>query len=147
MTCGINLSGLSIAKVSNLGKPRLQDIQKVLDGKIAKDSLFVTDSFRAYLKLANDMSLNHIRIPRNKYKLGAFNIQTINSYHSRFKNMIIHNFKGVATKYLNNYLVYHNFVNFAKESKEDKEQILFNHILNTDCITQSINVVNDLLCR
>ena len=61
--------------------------------------------------------------------------------------MIIHNFKGVATKYLNNYLVYHNFVNFAKESKKDKEQILFNHILNTDCISQSINVVNDLLCR
>ena len=41
-----------------------------------------------------------------------------------------------SKKYINNYLVYHNFVNYAKESRMDKEQILFNHILNTDCISK-----------
>lgn len=115
VTSGVNLNGLSIAKISNLGKPKLADLQKALDKKIVSDSVLVTDSFRAYSKLSNDMSLNHIRIPRNKHKLGNFNIQTINSYHSRLKAMIIYNFKGVSTKHLNNYLVYHNFVNFAKE--------------------------------
>lgn len=34
-------------------------------------------------------------------------------------------FKGAATKYLNNYLMYHNIVNFAKERKIKKEAILF----------------------
>ena len=50
--------------------------------------------------------------------------------------MLVYNFKGVNTKYLNNYLVYHNFVNFAKESRKDKEQILLNHILNTNFISK-----------
>ena len=92
VSCGVNLGGLSVSKVSNLGKPSLQDLEKVLTGKIEADSVLVTDSLRAYLKLARDMELNHIRIPRNKYKLGAFNIQTINSYHSRLKNMLSHSF-------------------------------------------------------
>lgn len=128
--------------ISNLGKPRLKDIEKVLDGKITRDSVLVTDSFRAYLKLAKDMQLSHIRIPRNHYKVGTFNIQTINSYHSRLKSMITYNFKGVSTKYLNNYLVYHNFVNFAKDSRDNKESILFNFIQNTKCLSKSIDIAN-----
>ena len=50
--------------------------------------------------------------------------------------MIKYNFKGVATKYLNNYLVYHNFVNFAKDSIEDKKTILLNFIQKTECISK-----------
>ena len=56
--------------------------------------------------------------------------------------MITYNFKGVATKYLNNYLVYYNFVNFAKETIQNKEQILLNHIINTNCISKSIDIAN-----
>ena len=129
--CGVNLDGLSIAKISNLGKPSLKDLQKVLNGKIAKNSVFITDSLRPYQKLSLDMSLSHIRILRGKRVVGTFNIQTINSYHSHLKNMLVHRFKGVATKYLNNYLVYHNFVNFAKDSLENKEAVLLDFIRNT----------------
>ena len=142
VSCGVNLNGLSVSKISNLGKPKLQDIERVLDGKITKDSILVTDSFRAYLKLANDMGLSYIRLPRKSHKVGTFNIQTINSYHSRLKAMLIYNFKGVSTKYLNNYLVYHNFVNFAKDSKNEKEQILLNHIISTECLSRSIDIAN-----
>lgn len=144
VTSGVNLNGLSIAKISNLGKPKLADLQKALDKKIVSDSVLVTDSFRAYSKLSNDMSLNHIRIPRNKHKLGNFNIQTINSYHSRLKAMIIYNFKGVSTKHLNNYLVYHNFVNFAKDSKDDKEIILLDFIQKTECVSLVKSISNRL---
>ncbi len=77
------------------------------------------------------MSLSYIRILRGKHAVGTFNIQTINSYHSHLKNMLVHRFKGVATKYLNNYLVYHNFVNFAKDSLENKEAVLLDFIRNT----------------
>mgnify|MGYP000900049857 CR=1 FL=1 len=56
--------------------------------------------------------------------------------------MLIYDFKGVSTKYLNNYLVYHNFVNFAKDSNDSKEQILLNHIINTNCISESIQISN-----
>lgn len=96
--CSVNLNGLSVARISNLGKPSLKDLQKVLNGKVAKDSIFVTDSLRPYQKLSLDMNLSHIRIPRGKHAVGTFNIQTINSYHSRLKNMIIHRFKGGSNK-------------------------------------------------
>ena len=141
--CIVNHNGLSIAKISNLGKPKLIDLQKVIGNKIAKDSVFVTDSLRAYLKISNDMDLRHIRIPKKKHKLGSFSIQTINNYHSRLKSMLTHNFKGVATKYLNNYLVYHNFVNFAKDSIDDKKLILLDFIQKTKCVS----LVNDIAKR
>lgn len=80
--CGVNLDGLSIARISNLGTPSLKDLQKILNGKIAKDSVFVTDLLRPYQKLSLDMNLSHIRIPRGKRAVGTFNIQTINNYHS-----------------------------------------------------------------
>ncbi|WP_462109165.1 IS1595 family transposase [Campylobacter concisus] len=134
--CVVNLDGKSIAKISNLGKPNIVSLSRVIQGRIERESIFVTDSLRSYLKISNDMNLNHIRIPRNKHINGGFNIQVVNSYHSRLKAMLTYNFKGVSTKYLNNYLVYHNFVNFAKESKQDKERILLNHIINTDCISK-----------
>jgi len=58
--------GLNIAKVSNLGKPSWKAIQGVLGGKIDKGSVLVTDSFRGYHKLANEMEVTHIRIHRKK---------------------------------------------------------------------------------
>ena len=78
--CVINLNKKSIAKISNLGKPNLATLQKVLNGKIQKDSVFVTDSLKGYLRLSNDMELNHIRIPRNKHTNGSFNIIHITAF-------------------------------------------------------------------
>lgn len=42
LPCLVNLNGKSIAKISNPGKPNLTALQK--------DSLFVTDSLRSYIK-------------------------------------------------------------------------------------------------
>ncbi|HEB9431739.1 TPA: IS1595 family transposase [Campylobacter coli] len=131
--CIVNLNGESVAKIVNLSKPNVKALNSVISSKVERESVFVTDSLRSYLKLSNEMSLNQIRISRNKHSNGSFNIQVVNNYHSKLKSMLVYNFKGVSTKYLNNYLVYHNFVNCAKESKKDKEQILLNYILNMDC--------------
>ena len=40
--------------------------------------------------------------------------------------------RGVATKYLNNYLVWNNFVNYARESYKEKEQILTDFVFTTE---------------
>lgn len=55
----------------------------------------------------------------------------VNAYHSNLKNWI-NRFHGVATKYLNNYLVWNNFVNYAKESYKEKEQILTDFVFTTE---------------
>ena len=41
----------------------------------------------------------------------------------------------VSIKHLNNYLIYHNFVNFAKDSVDDTKFILFDFIQKTECVS------------
>lgn len=43
----------------------------------------------------------------------------------------IRTFKGVSTKYLNNYLVWYNLVEYAKETVTEKEQIFLSIVLTT----------------
>lgn len=109
--CIVNHEGMSEGRISNLGKPKVQDLEKVINNRIEQGSIFVTDSLRGYQKVAVSNDLVHVRIPRGRYKSGSFNINTVNSYHSELKRMVNGNFKDVATKYLNNYIVYNNFVN------------------------------------
>ena len=66
---------------------------------------------------------------KSKRTQGMFNIQHINNYHGRLKEFI-RKFHGVATKYLNNYLVWHNLVNYAKGEFEEKE-ISFRDFVNS----------------
>ena len=135
--CVVNLDGLSIGKISNLGRPNMKSLSCLLDKRLEKGSILVTDSLRCYHKIASDNELTHVRIPRGKHKNGAFNIQTVNSYHSELKRLVNGNFKGVATKYLNNYVVYHNFVNFAKGGFDEKMNILREFIYTTDAHIKS----------
>ena len=63
--------------------------------------------------------------------LTAFlDIQHINSYHSQLKRFM-RGFNGVSTKYLNNYLVWNNLVNYAKESDMEKRNIFLTFVLAT----------------
>ena len=69
-----------------------------------------------------------------------FNIQTINSYHRELKELVNHRFRGVATKYLNNYVVYHNFVNIAKDNFKEKYRILKEFVCSTVCDTRGYKI-------
>ena len=135
--CIVNLDGLSIGKISNLGKPNVKVLSPIFKDRIEKGSIFVTDCLRSYHKIAHDNELTHVRIPKGKHTNGAFNIQTINAYHSELKRLVQRNFKGVATKYLNNYVVYHNFVNFAKGGFDEKMNVLREFIYTTDAHLKS----------
>lgn len=137
----VNLDRMSIGKIFNLGKPCLKDLSKIIDTRIEQGSILVTDFFKAYNEVAFDNELTHIRILNGKYTNCSFNIQTINSYHSELKRLIIGNFKGVATKYLNNYVVYHNFVNFAKDIFKNKLNILANFIFKTKYSIKGYDIV------
>ena len=136
ITSGIDLGGHSIGKVSNLGKPCKKHLESVLLWKISAGAAFVTDSHRGYCKLAGDMGLTHFRVPRKRHTVeGGFNIQMVNNYHSSFKRMINGLFMGVASKYLNNYVVYHNLVNFAHGSEAHKEAVMRDFVFTTRCVS------------
>ncbi|MBR2961208.1 MAG: IS1595 family transposase [Burkholderiaceae bacterium] len=133
VVCGVTKEGMSVSKIASLGKPTWNKIKDVLDGHIEKGSTFVTDSFTAYRNSVEDWGVRHVAIPRGKYKLGNFNIQLMNNYHARLKEFVNGVFNGVATKYLNNYLVYFNLLHFAKGELEEKEEVMANFVLNTKC--------------
>ena len=135
ITCGVNLGHLSVGRISNLGKPSHRDLGGVLDGHVAAGSVFVTDSHRGYCKLADEYGVSHVRIPRKRHTAQGFNIQLVNYYHSVLKGMVNIHFKGVATKYLNNYVVWHNLVNFASGSEEEKEGVMRDFVFTTRCLS------------
>jgi len=130
--CAMNRRGLSIGMVSSLGKSSFDTITKVFDGKIKENSILCTDSEKSYSKLAIDNKRKRVAIKSGRGSKGIYNIQRINSYHSQLKRFINH-FNGVSTKYLNNYIAWHNFVNIAPEGYIEKHNVLLNYLF-TDSV-------------
>lgn len=79
--------------------------------KLTSDIVLVTDAWRAYHTYAKEKGLEHYRIKSNDDMhviKGLYHIQNVNSLHSRMKQRI-DRFKGVATKYFDNYLAWFLF--------------------------------------
>lgn len=129
--CAVNRTGLSIATVSNLAVVKIAGLRAVLGGRIKSGSTLVTDEAKAYRKIAkeNSLSLKQLKAGTPSRK-GIFHLQHINSYHSKLKGFI-YKFNGVSSKYLNNYLIWHNFVNYSKEEYQEKRRILMSFALTT----------------
>ena len=131
--CGVNLEGKSIAKISNLGHPSIVDLGHVFNNKLEKGSIAVSDSLPGYGKLSEQNGTYHIEIPAGCNSDGIFNIQTVNSYHSSLKRLLNFWFKGVSSKYLNNYIVYHNMVDFSLGSTTLKTNVMKKFTFSTNC--------------
>lgn len=138
--CAVNRSGMSIAVVSNLARPKKAGIKAVFSGRISEDSTLVTDKASAYRKLAKDgkLTLRQLKSEWDSRK-GIYHLQHINNYHSQLKSFI-RGFKGVSTKYLNNYLIWHNFVNYAKEEYQEKRRILLAFVMSAYKVVRYIDV-------
>jgi len=126
--CAVNKDGLSVGKPATLGKPTVSTMHKVFDGRITSSAILCTDGEKAYQKFSKDNKIELVQIAGGKGKKGNYHIQHINNYHSRLKDFI-KKFNGVSTKYLGNYIVWHNFVNFAHDSRENKEEIMLNYAI------------------
>lgn len=57
----------------------------------------------------------------------------MNSYHSYLKRLINQTFRGVSTKYLNNYIVYYSLINASNSSRNKKIIDLQDYIFKTNC--------------
>ena len=126
--CAVNRNGLSIARATNLGRVATKDLHDLYDHRIAENSTLVTDIMNSYTRFANKNGLDLIQLKGGRTKKGIYNIQHINNYHRRLKQFLMP-FNGVSTKHLNNYLIRHNFVNYAPESEVDKRAILLKFVL------------------
>ena len=131
VACAVNRDGKSIALISNLGRPNIADLSNALGGRISRDSVLCTDKLSSYVGFADREGLNILQLKSTQRTNGTLGIQHINSYHSQLKKFMVR-FNGVATKYLNNYLVWNNLRNYVNGNADFKESTWCKH--NTEAI-------------
>jgi len=124
--CAVNRDGKSIAQIANLGRASVRSISSVFAGRISPDAVLCTDKHNAYVGFAEREGINLLQLKSTQRVSGTLGIQHINGYHSQLKTFM-ERFHGVATKYLNNYLVWHNLRNYADGDFNFKESVWERH--------------------
>jgi hypothetical protein len=106
-------------------------VDALIGSKLSKENVIVTDAWRAYKTSAKEKGLEHycIKSDGGKHVIkGLYHIQNVNGLHSRLKQWI-DRFKGVATKYLDNYLAWFLFVD--SRSNESTNQHIKEFLLTS----------------
>lgn len=129
----VSQSGGFFGQVSNLGKPTSTDLQNVLTGHCQAGAVLCADSGRAIKRVAAKENLNLVQIPRGRHTKGVYGIQKVNSFHGSLKELVDHRFRGVATKYLNNYVVWNGFLTACKGNEDELEELLLDIAENGVC--------------
>lgn len=102
-----------VSKTAGMGKVSAKQIDKSIGSQISGDAVLCTDSARNYAYFAKKKNLKHVSVNGSKKQYVAekvYHIQHVNSYHSRLEDTINRVFKGVATKNLDKYLAWKNFL-------------------------------------
>ena len=89
-----------------------QILKENLKNRVLPDSVLCSDSLPPYAAFAREEGMAHKPVNLSagiRVREGVFHIQNVNAYHQRLKTWI-QRFKGVATKYLPNYLGWHRFL-------------------------------------
>ena len=91
--------------VAGKGSITKSQVTATLKPVLDQDVLLVTDSNLAYTAFCKTEEISHetVNLSQHQRVRGAYHLQNVNAYHSRFKNWLLR-FHGVATKYLSNYL-------------------------------------------
>ena len=93
--------------------------------RLAPDSELISDGARAYKTLARDHQIDLRIVPANKKHktVGSLHINNVNAFDARLKGWM-HRFRGVATRYLPNYLGWHRWLDATRKSKNARKRFL-----------------------
>lgn len=105
-----------------VGKGRIvrTRLDEAVGSKLSASNVLCTDAWRAFMTYAKDKGLEHYRFKsdgKERVK-GVYHIQNVNNYHGRLKRWI-ERFNGVATKYLDHYLSWFQFLDTVKHRNDD----------------------------
>lgn len=102
--------------------PSLMAIEPALEGRIAAGSVLCSDGAKAYVKVAVAAGAEHRRVvvptiiphaiktnpvPTKRRQKGRLGLGRVNAHHGQIKVLVNGRCRGVATKYLGNYLGWH----------------------------------------
>lgn len=134
-------NGQVIAKKAGTGRVRAEEIDAVIGDFIEPSSLLCTATNYKKFALMRELKHETINLSKEGYvKKGIYHLQHVNSYHKRLKDWM-QRFQGVATKYLDNYLYWFNFL---QQSKKMATKERANQMLLSACQNSNIIIVNYL---
>lgn len=102
-----------------------QEIRTALRPILPADTVLCTDGGTALAAAARHLDVEHhpVNLSRGIRVQGAWHVQNVNAFGSRLKNWMVR-FKGVATKYLANYLGWFRALDRSPRFSPDPVQLL-----------------------
>lgn len=137
----------TVSKVACLGRIQKTQVEKTIGNLISKDNVLCTDGWKGYKAYAKEKELVHYRLDTKKtgYVIkGLYHIQNVNNNHGRLKQWI-DRFKGVATKYLNHYLAWFQFletIEFEATKSNIKDMLIFACLFSVEETYNSLRKAN-----
>lgn len=110
--------GEILSKKAGKGRITADQIDSAIGKYISPNSVLCSDSATNYRSFAIKKGLQHEKVnaKNKKYVVNKiYHIQHVNSYHERLETWINRHFRGVSTKYLDNYLVWSRFLELNKK--------------------------------
>jgi len=135
VTSAIDRNENIVLECACMGRIRAVDLKRAYNDKINSQSIICSDSHKSYIQFTKDFALEHVRIKTGKHKNGVYHINHVNALHSNLKEWI-RRFKGVATKYLANYLYWFKWL---ENTKQDKD-VLRMRTLVLDSVSEAVDV-------
>jgi hypothetical protein len=111
----LDRGGHRAAGVAGRGVPTAAAVALVLGPVVRPGSMLCTDGARSYAQFCTTHGVTHApvgAVPGGRVR-GVYHIQHVNAYHQRLKDWM-RRFRGVATKYLANYVAWHGVVDAAR---------------------------------
>jgi len=105
---------MSVLKIGRISK---SDIQQEIGGKFNDSCILVSDKHRSISAFAKSEGVRHKSfLSKNHKATKEYHVQNVNNIASRLKDVVNHKFRGVSTKYLQNY------ANWFGQMEEIKKQ-------------------------
>lgn len=116
-----------VSQTAGYGRISHKEVDTVVAPYMGEVTCLCTDSASCFKTFSRKKGIDHevLNIKQGvRVKKGIFHIQNVNSYHSRFKDWVLR-FKGVATKYLDNYLFWHRFIDLNRRMSGHQMKLAF----------------------
>lgn len=132
-------NGHLISRNAGMGRITAKQIDSVIGSYIAPDSILCSDSAKNYMYFARLKGLTHKRVNAHKKKYvvqNIYHIQHINNYHEKIDTWLNRHFRGVSTRFMDNYLFWHRFLEMHKTlDKTELKKTLLTQVLATNIAT------------
>ncbi|WP_456151378.1 IS1595 family transposase [Alicyclobacillus cycloheptanicus] len=92
-----------------------QTLRQEMIPVLGTDVVLCTDALPAFKKVCKDAAIEHVALNAKAgvRSRGVYHIQNVNAYHGRLKDWMVR-FKGVATKYLANYMTWFEYLDTTR---------------------------------